>query len=108
MKLVDGEYQVVKGERVNIQIIPSVNLGNQIVAVRDSNANNNPFQFEITKDIGHEHFVKIVYGFLGAPDGSQYRVEIDGDGAGNQGPYVRFIRKETTAAERGYIFFVVP
>ena len=107
MKLVDGEFQVAKGERVTIKITPSVNLGHQIVAVLDNLQNGNPLDFVVTKAPGHEHFVKIVFGFLGAPSGAQYRVEIDGNGQNNQGPYLRFVRSDTVDPSRGYIFRVV-
>jgi len=106
MKLVSGEFRVSKGERVTIKITPNFGVGNQFVGALDNSATLNPFDFTVTKDIGREHFVKIVFGFIGATDGAQYEISINGNGEGNEGPFVRFVRKGSSA-ERGFIFPVV-
>ncbi|MCD9187540.1 MAG: hypothetical protein LUM44_14065 [Pyrinomonadaceae bacterium] len=106
MELGSGEFRVSKGEQVTIKITPSVGLGKQIVGVLDNSSTLDPFKFTVTKNVGFEHIVKVVYGFIGAASGAQYNVEINGNGAGNKGPFNRVVRNGSSP-ERVYIFLVV-
>jgi hypothetical protein len=84
-------YQVKAGEQVTIQITPSVNLGKLYTAALDTTPLAKPadgkYTFTVNKPVGQIHFFGIEFGFLGAPIGAQYQLEIDGNGAGNAGPF---------------------
>jgi hypothetical protein len=102
-----GRFIVTQGETVTITVTPSFGAGNQVVAVRDGDQNKNPFVFKVTKSPGQRHAVEMVFGFIGAPDGAQYTIKIDGEGQGNQGPFNRFVRKSSASHTRLYEFHVV-
>lgn len=110
MKLDQGLFTVFKGETVTIEITPSVSLGaGQAVASRDGGVEPT-LVFVVTKNIGQEHFVDVVYGFANAPTGS-YRIKINGDADDNQGPFIRTINTKSPVQptpERSYTFHVVP
>lgn len=102
-----GRFIVAQGENVTITVTPSFGAGNQVAAVRDGDPNKNPFVFTVTKAPGQQHAVEIVFGFIGASDGAQYTIKIDGDGQGNQGQFNRFVRKSSASHTRLYEFHVV-
>jgi len=85
------KYQVSPGEQVAIQIKPSVNLGNLYTAALDTTPLDKPddgkYSFKVTKPSGQIHFFAIEFGFLGAPDGAQYQLQINGDSTDNSGPF---------------------
>jgi hypothetical protein len=84
-------YQVAPNEQVTIQITPSINLGNQYAAVLDQTdlerPENGVYTFPVTKPVGQIHFFAIEFGFLAAPAGAQYRLDINGNSANNEGPF---------------------
>src|SRR5216684_2464929 len=88
-------YQVVPNEQVTIQITPSINLGDQYAAVLDDTdlkrPENGVYLFPVTKPIGQIHFFAIEFGFLPAPAGAQYRLDINGNNAKNAGPFTVFV-----------------
>lgn len=90
-------YKVTLKEQVTITITPSTSLGQQYIADLDAHGMGIPangvYSFTVTRPVGKTHFFMIVFGFIAAPDGSQYRVDIDGNEAGNTGPFRIFIRK---------------
>jgi hypothetical protein len=109
MKLNQGLFTVFKGENVTIKITPSQSLGaGQAVASRDGGVEP-ALVFTVTKNVGQEHFVDVVYGFEGASTGN-YRIVINGDAAGNEGPFVRNINNNSPVQptpKRTYTFHVV-
>ena len=110
MKLDQGLFTVYKGETVSVEITPSVSLGaGQAVASRDGGAV--PVSpFTVTKSVGQEHFVDVVYGFVNAPAGSNYRIKINGDSDDNEGPFNRTVDINSPvqpAPKRSYRFRVV-
>lgn len=93
MKKVDkGLYQVNTNEVVTIQITPSINLGQLYTAVLDSTPlakpANGKYSFTAQKPVNQTHFFAIEFGFLGAPDGAKYVLEINGNSASNSGPFM--------------------
>ncbi|HEX8267195.1 MAG TPA: hypothetical protein VF596_17470 [Pyrinomonadaceae bacterium] len=107
MKLKDGMFQVVKDENVTITIKSSFDSGNQVVAVLDEDENNDPFNFKVTKNVGQQHEVRIRVEFIGASTGAHYTIKINGEGAGNEGPFTRFIKINSASNKRVYNFRVV-
>jgi hypothetical protein len=89
-------YHVASQENVSVAITPSVNLGNLYTANLDAHAMAKPpsgiYLFTVTRPVGKTHFMLIDFDFTGAPAGSQYRIEIDGDAAGNLGPFTVTVR----------------
>lgn len=110
MKLDQGLFTVVKGETVTITITPSSDLGaGQAVANRDQGAQPTLI-FVVDKDVGHEHFVDVVFGFEGATAGANYKIRINGNGAGNAGPFDRVVDLNSPGQpqpKRSYRFRVV-
>lgn len=84
-------YQVKPNELVTIKITPSVNLGKLYTATLDNLKLTKPvdgkYSFPVTKPIGQIHFFGVEFGFLGAPAGAQYNLQIDGDAGDNEGPF---------------------
>lgn len=110
MKLNQGLFTVFRGETVTIEITPSVSLGaGQVVASRDGGVEPT-LVFVVTKNVGQEHFVDVVYGFANAPTGS-YRIKINGNSDDNQGPFFRTVDTSSPVQptpKRTYRFRVVP
>jgi hypothetical protein len=107
MKIDTGIFTVVTDENVTIDVTPSFGAGNQVDAVRDGDQSLNPLVFQVTKSPGQQHNVEMNFGFVGASDGAQYTIKINGDAAGNQGPFTRFVRKSSPSHHRTYDFRVV-
>jgi hypothetical protein len=112
MKKVDRFlYKVKRNEHVTIQITPSVNLGRLYTAVLDSTPLAKPpdgkYSFTVTKPVGQIHFFAIEFGFLGAPAGAQYRIQLDGDAAGNEGPFLTRVLNGDPSLAKQYQFEVV-
>jgi hypothetical protein len=84
-------YQVAPNETVTIRITPSIDLGNQYDAVLDDTDLDRPangvYSFPVTKLVGKIHFFNIEFGFLGAPEGAQYGIEVNGNAPNNEGPF---------------------
>ena len=110
MKHENGLFKVYKGENVTIEINPSEELGEgQAVAERDGGAEP-ALIFTVTKDVGQEHTVDVVYGFENAPEGSEYKITIDGDSTDNKGPFRRRVNTNSPVQpepERSYVFSVI-
>lgn len=104
-------YQVRPNERVTIQITPSVNLGRLYTAVLDQTALAKPadgkYSFTVTKPAGQIHFFGVEFGFLGAPAGAQYQLQINGDAAGNAGPFQTKVVNGDPLLAKQYQFEVV-
>lgn len=104
-------YRVTLQENVTISITPSVNLGHLYTANLDGHAmakpNDGIYRFTVTRPTGRTHFFIIVFDFTAAPDGSQYRVVIDGDGANNSGPFNLTVRKSDPMKLKTFQFEVV-
>lgn len=112
MKKVDRFlYQVKPNEQVTIQITPSVNLGNLFAATLDSDKLPKPadgkYSFQVTKPVGQIHFFGIEFGFTGAPAGAQYLLTINGNGAGNSGPFTTRVVNGDPLLAKQYQFEVV-
>lgn len=112
MKKVDRYlYQVKPNEHVTIQITPSVNLGDLYAAALDSTdlpkPANGQYSFQVTKPVGQIHFFAIEFGFQGAARGAQYRLEINGDGADNSGPFTARVVNGDPLLDKQYQFEVV-
>jgi hypothetical protein len=84
-------YEVAPNEQVTVKVTPSVNLGKLYTAVLDTTKLPQPadgvYSFPATNPVGQTHFFGIEFGFTGAPNGAQYVLTIDGDGANNSGPF---------------------
>jgi len=91
IKVQKFQYQVAPNEQVTIQVTPSINLGRLYTAVLDTTPLAQPpdgkYSFQVTKPAGEIHFFAIEFGFLGAPEGAQYRLDINGNAANNSGPF---------------------
>jgi hypothetical protein len=112
MKKVDKYlYQVNPGEDVTIQITPSINLGQLYTAVLDTTALDKPpdgrYAFKVTKPVGQIHFFAIEFGFLGAPDGAKYRLDINGNSPNNSGPFTASIVNGDPLLDKQFKFEVV-
>ena len=112
MKKVDKFlYQVSPNENVTIQITPSANLGNLFTAVLDTTPLNKPadgkYSFKVTNPVGDIHFFAIEFGFVGAGPGAQYRIEINGNGSGNAGPFVVTVVNGDQVLDKQFKFEVV-
>ena len=104
-------YQVKANEKVTIQITPSVNLGKLYAAALDKKKLPKPangiYTFPVTKPVGQIHFFGIEFGFLGAPAGAQYRLQINGDAADNAGPFSTRVVNGDPLLAKQYQFEVV-
>jgi hypothetical protein len=104
-------YQVSPNERVTIQVTPSVNLGRLYTAVLDSTPLAKPadgqYSFSATNPTGEIHFFAMEFGFLGAPEGAQYRLDINGNGANNTGPFTVFVVNGDPLLDKQFKFEVV-
>jgi len=112
MKKVDKFlYQVSPNEDVTFKITPSVNLGNLFTAVLDTTPLTKPpdgkYSFKVTKPVGEIHFFAIEFNFVGAPPGAQYRLDINGNGAGNAGPFTAFVINGDPLLDKQFKFEVV-
>lgn len=112
MKKVDRFlYQVKRNERVTILIAPSVNLGKLYTAALDQTPLAKPadgkYSFTVSKPVGQIHFFGVEFGFLGAPAGAQYRIQIDGDATGNAGPFLTKVVNGDPILAKQYQFEVV-
>lgn len=112
MKKVDKFlYLVSPNEDVTIQITPSVNLGTLYTAVLDTTPLNKPpdgkYSFKVTKPGGGLHFFAIEFGFIGAPPGAQYRLDINGNATGNAGPFTVFVVNGDPLLDKQFKFEVV-
>jgi hypothetical protein len=104
-------YKVNLQENVTIAINPSVNLGHLYTANLDGHAMAKPsdgiYRFTVTRPVGKTHFFIIYFDFTAAPDGSQYRVVIDGSGSNNSGPFSLTVRKNDPQKMKTIQFEVV-
>ncbi len=112
MKKVDRFlYEVSPNESVTIQITPSANLGKLYTAVLDTTPLKKPpsgkYSFKITNPVGEIHFFAIEFSFVGAAPGAQYRLDIDGDGTGNKGPFKAFVVNGDPLLDKQFKFEVV-
>ena len=112
MKRVDKfSYQVNPGENVTIQITPSINLGQLYTAVFDTTPLDKPadgkYAFTVSKPVKGIHFFAIEFGFLGAPPGARYVLEINGSTAGNTGPFTASIINGDPLLDKQFKFEVV-
>ncbi len=100
-------FTVNQGENVTIDVYPSVGLGNNYTAVRDGDPAKDAFRWSVTKSAGQQHAVLMYFDFTGAGPGSQYRIVFNGDAAGNEGPFTRYVRYTSPTYQRNYLFPVV-
>lgn len=107
----DFKYKVVVNEKVTVKITPSVNLGRLYTANLDGHEMAKPadgvYKFTVTRPVGKTHFLIIFFNFDGAPSGSQYLVEIDGNSANNEGPFRVTIEKDDPTLDKTFQFKVV-
>ena len=107
-----GSYQVKRNELVTIKVTPSIGAGNQFTAVLDNTELDRPadgkYSFRATNPVGQPpHFFNIEFGFLGAEAGAQYRMDINGDAADNEGPFTLTVVNGDPEPERQLSFEVV-
>ncbi len=112
MKKVDRFwYQVNLQEHVSIQVTPSVNLGNLYTANLDGTTLEKPpngrYLFLAIRPITKKHFFLIEFSFLGAPDGAQYLLDINGDTPGNSGPFKVTVKRNNAMLLKTFVFEVV-
>ena len=103
-------YHVKPNEHVTIQITPSVNLGTLYAAALDTTPKPKPangrYEFDVTFPVGQIHFFAIEFGFLGAPAGAQYNLQINGNGQGNSGPFTAKVVNGDPMLRKTYQFEV--
>lgn len=104
-------YQVTPNEDVTIQITPSINLGQLYAAALDKTKlpkpANGTYSFKVTKPVGEFHFFGIEFGFLGAPAGAKYGLEINGNGPGNSGPFTASVINGDPLLDKQFQFEVI-
>ena len=104
-------YEVAPNETVTIRISPSINLGNQYDAVLDKVDLDRPangiYSFPVTKPVGKTHFFNIEFGFLAAPEGAQYGIEINGNAPNNEGPFTLSVINGDPLLDKQFKFEVV-
>ena len=103
-------YQVKPNEHVTIHITPSVNLGNLYAAALDTaelpRPANGKYEFDVSLPVGQTHFFAVEFGFLGAPEGAQYSLQINGNGPGNSSPFTARVVNGDPMLRKTYQFEV--
>jgi len=112
MKKVDRFwYQVNFQESISIQVTPSINLGDLYTANLDGTTLEKPpngrYAFLAIRPITKKHFFLIEFSFAGAQEGAEYILEINGDTAGNSGPFKVRVKRNDSMLLKTFVFEMV-
>ena len=104
-------YQVNFHEHISVRVTPSVNLGSLYTANLDGTTLEKPadgrYVFMAIRPVTKKHFFLIEFSFIGAPAGAEYILDIDGDTAGNTGPFRVRVKHNDSMLLKTFVFEVV-